>query len=247
MDRKQGMGPDNSRRKQLMKIHASIMDTSSLNKIVFPIGRVTPNGVSLLGTGFIANKMGMIVTSAHVVNNDDNNLVLVLKESFASGSNGLNVYQDTADSLVQYVNAKIIRIDPIHDLCILKIDNDVASNIRISSSDNIQVADEVCIVGYPHCDRGRMVLTYQESTVGAKILIESAAIKTKHIVLNMQTRPGQSGSPVFNKVDSSLVAIIIGSYAPTGAGGISIGGIDPLTLHHTTHAISAESLTKMLQ
>lgn len=222
------------------------MDTSSLNKIVFPIGRITPNGVTLLGTGFIANKEGLVVTAAHVVNNDENNLVIVLKGSFVNGDSGLNVYQDTSDLLVQYIKATIYRIDPIHDLCVLKISQSVISNLRVSSTDTVSIADRVCVIGYPHCDMGRMVLTYQETTVGAKILIESASIKTKHIVLNIQTRPGQSGSPVFNLSDSSLVAVIIGSYAPSGVGGISLGGIDPLTLHQTTHAISAEYLKTML-
>jgi len=223
------------------------MDTSSLNRIVFPIGRITPNGVSLLGTGFIANKEGLIVTASHVVNNDDNNLVVVLKESFANGHSGLNVYQDTSDLRIQYIKASILRIDPIHDLCILRIPNEVRTNIQIASTDAISVADDVCIAGYPHCNMGRMVLTYQETIVGAKILIESASIKTKHIVLNIQTRPGQSGSPVYSKSTSSLVAIIIGPYVPTnGGGGISLGGIDPMTLHQTTHAVSAEYLSALL-
>ena len=72
-------------------------------------------------------------------------------------------------------------------------------------------------------------------------------IKSKHIVLNIQTRPGQSGSPVFRESDSMLVAMIIGSYAPNSSGSISLGGVDPHTLHQTTHAVSAEYILQMLQ
>ena len=102
------------------------------------------------------------------------------------------------------------------------------------------------IVGYPHCTQGRNVLTYQETTVGAKILIESSYVKSKHLVLNIQTRPGQSGSPVFRETDSKLVAMVIGSYAPNSQGAISLGGVDPHTLHQTTHAVSTEYILKML-
>ncbi len=220
------------------------MDISSLNRIIFPLGRITTNGVSLLGTGFLINKEGLIVTSSHVINNDDNNLVLVFKKPYYEAV--INAYQNTSDKSVQYIAAKIYRVDPIHDLCILKIASPIISSVYISSTDTVSIADELCVVGYPHCNDGRMVLTYQETIVGAKVLIESAEILTKHIVLNIQTRPGQSGSPVFNKRDSSLVAIIIGSYVPNGGGGISLGGIDPLTLHQTTHAISAEYLNELL-
>lgn len=65
--------------------------------------------------------------------------------------------------------------------------------------------------------------------------------------MNIQTRPGQSGSPVFRESDSMLVAMIIGSYAPNSSGSISLGGVDPHTLHQTTHAVSAEYILQMLQ
>lgn len=44
-----------------------------------------------------------------------------------------------------------------------------------------------------------------------------------------------------------LVAMIIGSYAPNSGGSISLGGVDPHTLHQTTHAVSAEYILQMLQ
>ena len=46
---------------------------------------------------------------------------------------------------------------------------------------------------------------------------------------------------------SAIAGILIGSYAPQVNGSISIGGIDPQTLHQTTHAISAEYIKEMLE
>lgn len=218
------------------------MDISNLHQIVYTIGRITPNGINLLGTGFLLNKQGTFVTAAHVTNNDDNNLVVALNPN-----TNINTYQDTSDTRVSYINVKIEKIDPIRDICILKSDRDIHSNIRIGSTDNINVSEHLGIIGYPHCTQGRNVLTYQDTTVGAKILIEASFIRSKHIVLNIQTRPGQSGSPVFKESDSMLVAMIIGSYAPNSSGSISLGGVDPHTLHQTTHAVSAEYILQMLQ
>lgn len=65
-------------------------------------------------------------------------------------------------------------------------------------------------------------------------------------MLNTQARPGQSGSPIFSAYTTTLVAILIGSYAPGGGGGISLCGVDPHTLHQTTHAVSVEYVKKML-
>ncbi len=219
------------------------MDISNLHKIVYTVGRITPTGINLLGTGFLANKPGIFVTAAHVTNNDDNNLVIALNPN-----TNINTYQDTSDKRVSYIKVKIEKIDPIRDICILKSDNDFYSNIRIGSTDGINVSEHLGVVGYPHCTQGRNILTYQDTTVGAKILIEASYIKSKHLVLNIQTRPGQSGSPVFKESDSMLIAMIIGSYAPyNDGGGISLGGVDPHTLHQTTHAVSAEYILQMLQ
>lgn len=217
------------------------MDIRFLHNIVFTLGRICPDGISLLGTCFLINRPNTIVTAAHVTGNDDNNLVICLPKADVDG------YQDTSDKKVRYLPAKIIKTDPIHDICMLETNlYGTCSSIDILGSDSIHPCEKITIVGYPHCTQGRDVLTCQDATVGAKILIDSCGIKSKHIVINIQTRDGQSGSPVFRDTDSKLVAMIIGSYAPGGTGGISLGGIDPQTLHQTTHAISSEYIIKML-
>ena len=84
-------------------------------------------------------------------------------------------------------------------------------------------------------------------SIGAKILIDTNGIKLKNIVLNIQSRPGQSGSPIVIPGKRTISGILIGSYAPQVNGSISIGGIDPQTLHQTTHAISAEYIKEMFE
>ncbi|MBB6611792.1 trypsin-like peptidase domain-containing protein [Pontibacter sp. Tf4] len=217
------------------------MDITNLHQIVFTVGRITPQGVNLLGTCVLLNKDGLFATASHVTNNDNTNLVIVL-----SPTTDLLQYQDTSNNRVQTIDASIFKVDPVRDICILRVTNSIFSNITIAGADSVKVSDSLAIVGYPHSNYGRQVLTFQTTVVGAKILIESSGIKTKHLVLNIQTRPGQSGSPIFNLSNSQLVGILIGSYAPEEEGGISLGGIDPQTLHQTTHAVSAEYIKNMI-
>jgi hypothetical protein len=40
--------------------------------------------------------------------------------------------------------------------------------------------------------------------------------------------------------------MITGGYAPAGGGGVIVAGIDPQTLHQTTHAVSAEYILGLL-
>jgi len=217
------------------------MEITGLDKVVYTVGRITPNGVQLLGTCFLLNNKGLLATASHVTNNDNNNLAI-----FATGKTNLNNYQDTTDNQGQVIPASIEKVDPVRDICILKIENLIQSNIQIGGADDVSVTDDVGIVGFPHCVDGRNILTFQNTVVGAKVLIQSSGIKSKHLILNIQTRPGQSGSPIFRLSDSKLIGMIIGSYVPGGGGGISLGGVDPHTLHQTTHAVSSEYITNML-
>lgn len=218
---------------------------TDISNMVVAIGRVNTNGVELLGTGFLLNKEGILATAAHVVNNNDNGLVLIL-----NNVDSIQQYQDTTNHQVKFIKIQIVNVNPFADVCILKIiDNaKIKSNLLLSSTDDINVGEQVALFGYPHADHARMVLTQQNTYVGAKVKIDSSGIKSKNIILNIQCRPGQSGSPIVNLKDMTICAMIIGSYAPKfAAGGISIGGIDPQTLHQTTHAISAEYIKEMLE
>jgi len=218
-----------------------MIDFSFVNRVVFVVGRVTPTGVQPLGTCFLLSTAGYFATAAHVTGQDDQNLVVAFRQMEAISS-----YQDTTDLSVQFTAARIKAYDPFHDTCVLQTDLPVASTVKIGSVDALRIGDNVAIFGYPHADQGRLVLTYQATEIGAKVLIEAGGIKAHHVVLNIQSRPGQSGSPVFSHSDASLAAVLVGSYAPGGGGGISLGGVDPHTLHQTTHAVSAEYLAKML-
>ena len=159
----------------------------------------------------------------------------------------LNDYQNTSDNQCQLINALIIEIDPIKDLAILEIQGELSGKLPpIGSFDEVDVSEKVGIFGYPHCVEGRRVLTYQSAEIGAKILLSTNDIMSKHAVINIQARPGQSGSLVFSHRLNKVIGILVGAYAPDNSGGISLGGINPRELHQTTHCISSEYLRDML-
>lgn len=218
------------------------MNFKDAHNVVFPIGRVTQHGINLLGTGFLT-ATGKLVTAAHVTANDDTDLIVILPNIHS-----FDAYQDTTDGKVNGVAVKISAIDPFRDLCVLTIrDGSGTSNLVLGSADDVYPGDSIVTLGYPHADYGRKVLTAHQTGVGARVLIGSGPIKSKHLILNIQARPGQSGSPVIRASDGRVVAILIGSYAPSGCGGVIVGDIDPATLHQTTHAVSAEYLKEMLR
>lgn len=214
---------------------------SDLSQVVFAVGRQDAGGISLLGTAFAVSK-NKIATAYHVVGANDDGLCIITPRI-----RSMMDYQDTADTDVNVVQARMVDADPFRDLCILQVDAfTMTFNYGIGSADSTPAGAPVATWGFPHANFGRMVLTQQQAHVGARVLIENTGQKNKHIVLNTQAREGQSGGPVLDENTGTVVGVLLGSYAPGGGGAISLGGVDPATLHQTTHAISAEYLREML-
>ena len=65
---------------------------TDISYVVHPVGRITPTGISLLGTSFFINKPGILATASHVVGNNDNGLVIIMNRV-----NSIQDYQDTSN------------------------------------------------------------------------------------------------------------------------------------------------------
>lgn len=210
---------------------------------VLVVGRITTSGVQMLGTGFLISNDGKIATTKHVINGDERNLVILSPKI-----NDLNLYQDTIDNNCQPISVTVLEIDSFRDIAILKAEITYNGQLSILGSfDDISVGSGLSIFGFPHCTEGRRVLTLQQAELGAKILLECNSIKSKHGVVNVQSRPGQSGSMVYAQSINKIVGMLIGAFVPDNGGGISLGGINPRELHQTTHCVSVEYIQKMLR
>lgn len=214
---------------------------NAFTQLVYVVGRLTPQSVQMLGTAFLISKEGHVATTHHVSGSADENLVIL-----APHINDINTFQDLSDTSAKPVPVEIAEIDPIRDLAILKSNLKFTGTIpTLGSFDDDNVGDPIGIFGFPHCVEGRRALTYQQTEIGAKVLMETNGIRSKHAVINTQSRPGQSGSLVFSPKDESISGVLVGAWIP-GKGGISLGGINPRELHQTTHCVSAEYLEDML-
>ena len=216
-----------------------------LAKVVLPIARKTADGLlQLLGTSFAVTET-KLTTAGHVTGPSDAELVVVVNRVKLSTD-----YQDTTDNSVQSVKVRLVAYDPIRDVSVVEVETGgglFKFPYVIDGADGIPTGTPVVSLGYPHIDTGRLVLTQQTSMVGARVLLGNNGLKTKHVVLNTQTRPGQSGSPIFSSDGRKIHAMIIGGYVPpAAAGGVILAGIDPTTLHQTTHAVSAEYIKAMI-
>lgn len=217
-----------------------MIDFSQITLVVGKHDRTT-GLVNMLGTGFLITNDGRIVTARHVIGNETQDLVALLPHI-----KNINEYQDTTDNSCNTIQVSVEDINPVTDICILRAKGLFLNYVLspLSSLDNIAVGERIGMYGFPHCVMGRRVLTYQEAEVGAKMYLATSCIKSKYATLNIQTRPGQSGSIVYNLKNGMIVGLLIGTYAPTS--GVIIAGINPHELNQTSYCISAEHIKEML-
>lgn len=217
------------------------MQTQIFSQISLIIGKIEPTGIDMLGTGFLISRDGKVATTHHVIGNNNANLVILLPQIAKA-----NEYQNLDDKSCSYRHVKPVEIDPIKDIAILQ--SDLLINFEIPSLadfDSIELGEAIQIFGYPHCVMGRRSFTLQTTEIGSKVLLKNKGISSRHAVINTQTRPGQSGSPIFNPKTNKILGMLVGAWVP-GPAPMIIGGINPMELHQTTHCISAEHIKDML-
>ncbi len=200
---------------------------------------VQRNLITMLGTGFLVGK-DLVVTTKHVISSYTTNLSVIVENG-----NKYNDYQDVTSTTCTSLSAEMIGENPFADIAILRIQGDYSGKlISLGSLDEVSVFDTLWIFGFPHCVEGRKVFTMQQAELGAKILLNSNGIKSKYSVLNIQSRPGQSGSVVYSPRKRKIIGMLVGAYAIDS--GISLGGINPRELNQTTECVSAEYISEML-
>lgn len=160
-----------------------------------------------MGSGSVFNKQGNVLTNWHVINGYDR-VVVFFKPQKGAGLKKENAY-----------TAKVIKVDEITDLALLKIEHppDKLPVINLGLMDDVEVAQEVHAIGHPEGE----IWTYTKGII-SQIRPDyewsyTDKIKHKSKVIQTQTpiNPGNSGGPLLN---DKAELIGINSFAKKGEG-----------------------------
>jgi serine protease Do len=155
-----------------------------------------------LGTGFIIDKDGYIVTNNHVVKDADK-IKVVLKDE-------------------REFDAEIVGRDPQTDLALIKIDATTElPTVRLGSSAKLQVGEWVAAIGSPF----GLEQTVTAGIVSAKGRVIGSGPYDDFIQTDASINPGNSGGPLIN-----MNGEVVGINTAIIAGGQGIGFAIPIDL-----------------
>jgi serine protease Do len=158
----------------------------------------TERKASSLGSGFIINKNGTIITNNHVINNAEDIVVKVGNKEY---------------------KAKVLGADPYSDLAVLKIDtNEKFIPVKFGDSDKARVGDWVVAIGNPFGLGG----TVTSGIISARNRDINLTRYDDFIQTDASINQGNSGGPLFN-LKGDVVGINTAIIAPGQSGSIGIG------------------------
>ena len=158
----------------------------------------TERKASSLGSGFIINKNGTIITNNHVINNAEDIVVKVGDKEY---------------------KAKVLGADPYADLAVLKIDSiDKFTPVKFGDSDKARVGDWVVAIGNPFGFSG----TVTAGIISARNRDINLTRYDDFIQTDESINQGNSGGPLFN-IKGDVIGINTAIIAPGQSGSIGIG------------------------
>jgi len=167
--------------------------------------RKTKRRVTSLGSGFIIDPAGYVVTNNHVIADADE-ITVILNDS-------------------REFDAKLVGHDPKTDLALLKIDSkEPLPSVSFGDSDKVRVGDWVLAIGNPF-GLGNTVTAGILSARGRDI---NAGPYDDFLQTDAPINRGNSGGPLFN-MDGEVIGINTAIFSPSG-GSVGIGFAVPSSL-----------------
>jgi len=161
--------------------------------------RPTERKATALGSGFIIDKKGIVVTNSHVIQGAEDIMVSV---------NGSTEYK-----------AKVIGTDPYMDLAVLEIEsNETFIPVSFGNSDKARIGDWVIAIGNPFGFGG----TVTSGIISSRNRDIGLTRYDDFIQTDASINVGNSGGPLFN-LKGEVIGINTAIIAPGQSGSIGIG------------------------
>lgn len=164
---------------------------------------------TFFGTGVILSPTGYIITTMHTLRDDD-----YWQPDESGNLRVIEVEVLGEDELMPPVPARLIDSDPDHDASLLLIDGSDYKPARCTLT-SAAVTDTLTLIGYPKPENGMSVPA--ADVYSGTVQPSKKSDLGESIRIEMQSKPGHSGAPLFNRNDK-VVAVVTSGLDNSGVG-----------------------------
>lgn len=177
------------------------LDAASVYALAAPavaVVRVTANGSPGLGTGFVVDSTGVLVTAAHVARRTD-----AIAVDFGDGHT---------------LGAELLGYDARRDLALLRV-RPLAPlpALEVADASSVRVGDAVVVIGTPR-GRPRVMTTGAVRATGLTALGQAPGI---FILFDAEVAPGNSGGPLLD-ARGRVIGVVVARTGGGGGGGLAV-------------------------
>jgi serine protease Do len=208
-----GSGSDSQTVQLVAQLRPSVVHIRSSAATLDDFGQLVPS--SGVGTGFIIDTDGHIVTNNHVIS--------------IAGGNAADEITVTLDDGNQHP-ATIVGRDPPTDIAVLKIDAEEVTPVALGNSANLQVGEDVIAMGNALDLPGGPTVTKGVVSALGRLIQEEGVTIPAAIQTDAAINPGNSGGPLVNmggEVIGITTAVIRGTAEGIGLA-IAIDEAEPI-------------------
>ncbi len=207
----------------------------------FLLVRKKGDSVVFLGTSFLIHEEGYLITAAHLLENDYDNLMVVRPHDSED-------FTPFSFDTVSAIEVETSEVDPVHNAALLRF----RKKFFIETPDHLSGSAESTVIGtsllcfgFPFGHQDLHNLTAQGTMLSSKIVSDNG---TKLLLFDSTVHEGMSGGPLVNADDGRVIGIIIGRFSPLEDGGDFVKGNEhPDYQTGFSYAVSIEYAIRLLE
>lgn len=203
--------------------------------------RKKESAVVFLGTSFIMHDDGYLLTAAHLLEGDEEGLMVV-------PTTGADEFTPISLDKVSAMSVSVTSVDKVHNVALLEIDR----NLRIKtpdhlggSTENLGLGTSLLCLGFPFGHDEMHNLVVQNAILSSKLRSRN---QTRLLLFDSMVYDGSAGGPLVSGDGDRVVGIVIGRFSPVEDGGdFARGNRHPGYDSPFSYAVSIEYGLKLME
>ena len=166
-----------------------------------------------LGTAFLVHEKGYLLTAAHLMEGDEENLMAVRPQD-------PDAFSSLSMDRVAAMELETVRMDKVHNTALLKFKRDLqisTPDYLLGNGEDVLLGTTGLCLGFPFGHDDLYNLAVQRALVSSKVLTTNN--QTKLLLIDTTVHDGMAGGPFVSSTEGRVIGILTGRFSPSNEGG----------------------------